>query len=55
MEPILEDRFNVSDWDRDDYDKPIKEKAAFRAIVKGLVREDPPLNHRLLKKMLKDT
>ena len=54
MEPILEDRFNVSDWDRDDYDKPIKERAAFRAIVKDLVREDPPLNHRLLKKMLKD-
>ena len=54
IESMLEERFNVTDWGRDDYDKPMKERAAFRAIVKDLVREDPPLTHRLLKKMLKD-
>ena len=56
IESKLEKRFDVVDWDRgdDDDDKPIKQKAVFRAIVKDLVMEDIPLTHRVVKKMKKD-
>ena len=55
MESELEERFNVTDWDRDldEYDKPVKNRAIFRAIVKDMVRGDRPLTHMILKKMLK--
>lgn len=56
MESELEERFNVTDWDRDldEYDKPVKKRAVFRAIVKDMVRGDRPLTHRIFKRMLKD-
>ena len=54
IELELEERFDVTDWDRDDYDKPVEARAAFRAIVKDLVGADIPLTHRVVKKMKKD-
>lgn len=53
-ESELEDRFDVASWDRNDYDKPIGKRTPFRAIVKEMIRSDPPLTHGIVKKMLKD-
>ena len=54
MESELEERFDVTDWERDDYDDPIEKRECFRAIVKDLIRDDVRLTHRLVKKMKKD-
>ena len=54
IEAELEEKFDVVDWDRDDYDEPMKKRAVFRAIVKDLVMDDVPLTHRVVQKMKKD-
>ncbi|KAL8785398.1 MAG: hypothetical protein Q9195_008658 [Heterodermia aff. obscurata] len=54
IEEELEERFDVSDWDREDYDRPMRSRAVFRAIVKDLVKEDIPLTTRVLRRMKKD-
>ena len=54
IEVELERRFDYLEWDRDDYDLPMKERAPFRAIVKDLIRDDIPLTHRVVKKMKRD-
>ena len=56
VESELYERFDVSDWDRDedDYDKSVRTRAAFRAIVKDLVVEDIPLTPQVLRRMKKD-
>ena len=54
VEVELEQRFDVGEWEREDYDKPVTKRAAFRAVVKDLVRDDTPLTHRVLKKIKKD-
>lgn len=52
-EAILEQRFQVRDWDRpdSDYDK----KQPLRAIIKELVLEDVPLTAKIADKILTDT
>lgn len=45
MESELEERFDVTEWERDDYDKPVEQRAAFRAIVKDLIEDDVQLTH----------
>lgn len=54
MESEIEQRFDVTDWEREDDDRPMENRAAFRAIVKDLVRDELPLTHRVVKKMKKD-
>ena len=54
MESELEERFDVTDWERGAYDDAIKNRAYFRAIVKDLIRDDVRLTHRVVKKMKKD-
>ena len=55
-EPNLLRRFQVSEWDRpeDEYSLDIASRQPFRALVKDLVLEDPPLSAALLKDMRED-
>ena len=47
----LEQRFGISRLDRPWH---VDERQVLRAIVKDLVREDAPLTHKIVKKMLRD-
>lgn len=54
IESELYERFDVSDWDRHDEDKPLRTRAVLRAIVKDLVVADIPLSSRVLRRMKQD-
>ena len=54
IESELEERFGVTEWERDDYEDPIEQRAPFRALVKDLIEDDVRLTHRVFKKMKKD-
>ena len=51
LEAELYQRFHISTWDRDDDDKPVEERAMFRAILKDLIQDDTPLTLRAARKM----
>ena len=53
-EEELAEKFGVYSWDRPDYDKDLPKRLVFRALVKDLVREDVPLTHKVVVKMLRD-
>ena len=55
-EEELSRRFQVNDWDRpgDDYQKALRRRQPFRAIIKELVTEDVPLTQIVAQKMLRD-
>lgn len=55
MEAILEQEFQVRDWDRPDDDYEKKQQQPLRAIVKELVLKDVPLTAKIADKILTDT
>lgn len=52
----LDQRFGATTWDRpeEDYSMPESKREPFRALVKDLVTEDPPLTSKIAKKMVFD-
>ncbi|KAL8739396.1 MAG: hypothetical protein Q9190_007804 [Brigantiaea leucoxantha] len=55
-EEELAQKFGVYEWYRpdEDYAKALPKRLVFRALVKDFVREDVPLTHKVVVKMLRD-